>query len=52
MKGKLPTAGEQHQRLLNERTKTKMLIRVMIDERENETETLMLFPIDICAPVV
>jgi hypothetical protein len=29
-----------------------MLIRVMIDERENETETLMLFPIDICAPVV
>ena len=29
-----------------------MLIRVMIDERENETETLMLFPIGICAPVV
>jgi hypothetical protein len=52
MKGKLPTAGEQHQRLLNERTKTKMLIRVMIDERENGTETLRLFPIDICAPVV
>jgi hypothetical protein len=24
----------------------------MIDEPENETETLMLFPIDICAPVV
>jgi hypothetical protein len=29
-----------------------MLIRVMIDERENETETLMLFPVGICAPVV
>jgi hypothetical protein len=29
-----------------------MLIRVMIDERENETETLMLFPIGICTPVV
>jgi len=29
-----------------------MLIRVMIDERENETETLMLFPIGICTSVV
>jgi hypothetical protein len=29
-----------------------MLIRVMIDEPEKETETLMLFPIGICAPVV
>jgi hypothetical protein len=39
--------------LLNERSKTeKMLIRLMIDERKNETETLMLSPIDVCTPVV
>lgn len=29
-----------------------MLIRVMIDKCENETETLMQFPIGICAPFV
>lgn len=29
-----------------------MLIRVMIDEPEKETETLMLFPTGICPPVV
>jgi hypothetical protein len=52
MKGKLPTAANSIKRLLNERSKPKMLIRVMSDERENETETLMLFPTGICPPVV